>query len=221
MSPERTFLTTESSLDGTPRREAGLDTLVPEPEALIGGLGRLLAVLLVRTGGVPGSPHQPIRQHSTRIGRDRGNGFVLAHPSVSGEHAELRLRGGVWTLTDLGSLNGSWVDGEPVLGSLPLAPGSEVRLGEVVMVFNPRDRWEDSAPDAAPEPGLIGPDAADLSASDAPGIVPPAPRRPDRVVFGALDYQDLPASRPRSTAVWVTVGIVAVLLVVFLLLQAR
>jgi hypothetical protein len=193
---------------------------VPEPDALIGGLGRLLAVLLVRTGGVPGSPHHPLRQLTTRIGRDPGNAVVLAHPSVSGEHAELRLRGGVWTLTDLGSVNGSWVDGEPVLGSLPLAPGSEIRLGEVVVVFNPRDQWQDSMPGTAPEPGLIGPSADDLPAAPS-GMTPSAPLRSERVVFGGLDYQDLPASRSRATAVWVTVGIVAVLLVVFLLLQAR
>ncbi len=221
MSPVRTFLTTESSLDGTPRREAGLDTLVPEPDTLIGGLGRLLAVLLVRTAGVPGSPHYPVRQLTTRIGREGVGGLVLAHPSVSSEHAELRLRGGVWTLTDLGSLNGSWVDGEPVLGSLPLAPGSEVRLGEVVMVFNPRDRWQDSVPDAAPEPRLIGPDASETPAIAAPAAMPAAPRPRDPVVFGAFDSLNLPASRSRTTAVWVTVGIVAVLLVVFLLLQAR
>jgi hypothetical protein len=223
VSPERTFLTLECSLDG-PRREAGLDIAVHEPDAHSGDLGSLLGVLLVRSRGLPGSPHLSVRQPTIRIGREPGNGIVLRHPSVSAEHAELRLRGGVWTLTDLGSLNGTWVDGEPVLGSLPVAPASEIRIGEVVLAFNPRDRWEHSEPVAAAEPevigrGVIAADELDaIAAPDAP-LVPA--RHSGRVVFSALDYQESPASRSRSTAVWVTAGIVAVLLAVFLLLQAR
>lgn len=49
--------------------------------------------------------------------------------SVSGWHAELRPEGERWVVRDLGSRNGTFVDGNPVAGSLPVGPGTEIRLG--------------------------------------------------------------------------------------------
>ena len=43
-------------------------------------------------------------------------------------------------LTDLGSTNGSRVDGEAVRGDLALSPGVQITLGEVLLLFEPRDR---------------------------------------------------------------------------------
>jgi pSer/pThr/pTyr-binding forkhead associated (FHA) protein len=84
------------------------------------------------------------------IGRVPGNDLVIADPSVSARHARLRLSGGVWTLADLGSVNGTTVDGTPVIRAQALAPGSEVVLGATRLVFEPSDRWEDSPGPAAP-----------------------------------------------------------------------
>lgn len=112
-------------------------------------MGRLLAILWVRRG-----LRQPsrfaVRSTTVSIGRDAGNDLVLDAASVSARHATLALAGGVWTLTDHGSMNGSRVDGEAVGESLPLAPGSEIRLGEVVLAFAPRDQWHDSPLPSAP-----------------------------------------------------------------------
>lgn len=69
--------------------------------------GPLLAVLILRRG-VAGLGHVALRQPTVRIGREEGNDVVLPAASLSAAHAELRLRGGVWSLTDLGSINGSW-----------------------------------------------------------------------------------------------------------------
>ncbi|GAB3388346.1 FHA domain-containing protein [Lysobacter fragariae] len=46
-----------------------------------------------------------------RIGRDPDCGLVIEHPSVSRHHAELHFDGEAWRLRDLGSKNGSFVDG--------------------------------------------------------------------------------------------------------------
>ncbi len=193
-----------------------------------GSLGALLAVLLVRSRGVLGSPHMAVRSPTLRIGRDPVSGLRVDHPSVSAEHAELRLRGAVWTVTDLDSINGTWVDGEPVLGALPLAPGSELRLGEVVLAFNPRDRWEDSATPAGEEPSMIGAtglDGSDVGRTDGAdgteiGATPQA--HPARVVFGGYGYEEIPAARSRATAIWITAGaIAAVLILYYFLLRVR
>jgi len=84
-----------------------------------------------------------------------GNDVVVPDPSVSARHARLRLAEGIWWLSDLGSVGGSAVDGEPVVQQLPLGPGSIVRLGDAELIFSPRDRWEDSLvpiPSTSPSP---------------------------------------------------------------------
>src|SRR5690606_20221430 len=103
------------------------------------GTGALLAALVPRS--VPAGPAGvlAIRSPTARLGREAGNTAVLDAPSVSAMHAELRLRGGVWLVEDLGSVNGTWVDGEPVHGVLPVAPGSVLRFGDVELVFAPHD----------------------------------------------------------------------------------
>lgn len=44
------------------------------------------------------------------IGREEDNPIVLAHGSVSGRHAEIRIEDGQATLVDLGSTNGTFVN---------------------------------------------------------------------------------------------------------------
>jgi pSer/pThr/pTyr-binding forkhead associated (FHA) protein len=73
------------------------------------------------------------------IGRAEYNDLVIPDDSVSSQHAKLTRREGVWILTDLGSTNGTRVDGEPLTGDTPIAPGAFVRFGEVQLVFEPTD----------------------------------------------------------------------------------
>ena len=70
------------------------------------------------------------------LGRDLSNGIVLADPSVSTRHAQLeRLRDG-WRLTDLGSTNGTTVNGRPIDGhGVMLRGGEQIAVGVVVVRF--------------------------------------------------------------------------------------
>jgi pSer/pThr/pTyr-binding forkhead associated (FHA) protein len=64
---------------------------------------------------------------------------VIPDDSVSSQHAKLTRREGIWILTDLGSTNGTMVDGEKVTEDVPIAPGAFVRFGDVQLVFEPTD----------------------------------------------------------------------------------
>ena len=64
------------------------------------------------------------------FGRDPENHFPVNHPSVSTHHCELILTADGVVLRDLGSTNGTFLDGQPVQQAL-LAPGQKLRLGEV------------------------------------------------------------------------------------------
>ncbi len=69
------------------------------------------------------------------LGRSRQCEVVVDDPNVSRRHAELRPRGGSWVLADLGSTNGSRVNGRDVEGPTVVKPGDEIELGTTVMRF--------------------------------------------------------------------------------------
>jgi hypothetical protein len=69
------------------------------------------------------------------LGRSRECDIVLSDPNVSRQHAEVRARGGSWVLTDLGSTNGSRINGRPVEGSEVIRPGDEIELGSTQLRF--------------------------------------------------------------------------------------
>ncbi len=69
------------------------------------------------------------------MGRSRQCDVTVDDPNVSRNHAEVRPRGGSWVLTDLGSTNGSRLNGRRVEGSEVLKPGDEIELGTTVLRF--------------------------------------------------------------------------------------
>jgi S1-C subfamily serine protease len=83
---------------------------------------------------------------------------------VSGRHAELRFDGGGWIVQDLGSTNGTWLNGEEVSGSRPLAEGDEIWFGQV----GPRVRVLRSG--RVPGP-LSGPAPGGMRASAGPAAL--------------------------------------------------
>ena len=71
----------------------------------------------------------------TRIGRDRGNDIVLDDPNVSRFHAEVRRTVDGLVLRDVGSRNGTRLDGEFVQKA-PLPPGATVGIGSFALVLD-------------------------------------------------------------------------------------
>jgi Nif-specific regulatory protein len=69
------------------------------------------------------------------LGRAPTNKFVLKDDLCSREHAEVFGDGDAWSVRDLGSLNGTHVNGEAVRGDRALRPLDEVRVGRTRLVF--------------------------------------------------------------------------------------
>ena len=101
-----------------------------------------LASFLFRSGELKGR-RLPIKVPVVNIGRGDYNDVVIADPSVSTMHAKLQRREAIWILTDLGSTNGTFVEGERLTGEAPLSPGTTLKFGDVSALFEPLD---DSAP---------------------------------------------------------------------------
>jgi pSer/pThr/pTyr-binding forkhead associated (FHA) protein len=97
-----------------------------------------LAKFVVRSGGMKGQ-RLYVKVPIVNIGRADYNDLVIPDDSVSSQHAKLTRREGVWILTDLGSTNGTLVDGERIAGDTPIAPGAFVRFGDIQLAFEPTD----------------------------------------------------------------------------------
>jgi predicted component of type VI protein secretion system len=78
-----------------------------------------------------------------RIGRGPGNQIVLHHGTVSREHAELMIDGAKLEIEDLGSRNGTYVDGRKIDGKSSIEVGSLLRFGSVDLLLS-----SDEAPTA-------------------------------------------------------------------------
>ncbi len=70
-----------------------------------------------------------------KVGRSRDCEIVLDDVGISRQHAQLRPRGGSWTIEDLGSTNGVIVNGEEIHGARGLQPGDRIELGSTEVVF--------------------------------------------------------------------------------------
>jgi len=68
------------------------------------------------------------------VGRAKTAAIRLDAKSVSRSHAEVRQHGSGWTISDLGSSNGTWVNGARVTSPTALKLSDQVQVGEVVML---------------------------------------------------------------------------------------
>jgi pSer/pThr/pTyr-binding forkhead associated (FHA) protein len=120
------------TMHGIPRLEPQQRNTPPSAEAAP------LASLLFRSGDLKGQ-RLAIKVPVVNIGRGDYNDVVIADPSVSTMHAKLQRREAIWILTDLGSTNGTYVEGERLAGEAPLGPGTTLRFGDVTALFEPLD----------------------------------------------------------------------------------
>ena len=71
----------------------------------------------------------------TTIGRERDNDIILIDPKISRYHAQITAENEVWTITDLGSSNHTYVNDELIEKPAQLNPGDRISLGEIELVF--------------------------------------------------------------------------------------
>lgn len=103
------------------------------PSSGVDGLPTGSALLVVKRGPNAGSRFL-LDQPTTSAGRHPDSDIFLDDVTVSRRHAEFRLDGNEFQVVDVGSLNGTYVNREPV-DSAALANGDEVQIGKFRLVF--------------------------------------------------------------------------------------
>jgi pSer/pThr/pTyr-binding forkhead associated (FHA) protein len=84
--------------------------------------------------GVRSERHDLVADRST-IGKAIENDVSLADATASHLHAVLERFAAGWCVTDLGSSNGTWVNGERIWSSRRLRNGDEIRVGQTRLIF--------------------------------------------------------------------------------------
>ena len=108
----------------------------PSGETSVSGVEGLpvgAALLVVKRGPGAGSGFR-LDPPPRSAGRHPDSGIFLDDVTVSRRHAEFRSEGGEFQVVDVGSLNGTYVNREPV-DSATLANGDEVQIGKFRLVF--------------------------------------------------------------------------------------
>jgi len=75
----------------------------------------------------------PLEGERVTVGRAETNDVIIAEERVSRLHAAFERVAGEWLVRDLGSRNGTFVDGDRVLATRPVRPGQEIRIGETAL----------------------------------------------------------------------------------------
>ncbi len=143
--------------------------------------------LIMRTGPTPGKVFE-LTKTEIFLGRDPHNDIVISDSEVSRKHARLVLQAGGYVLEDLGSTNGTYVNGQRLMGPHVLRPGEVIMLGEnVSLAFEiGYDVGATVAAAPAPQPTYAPPPPPAQAAAPAPrptpqvytGQVPPGPPEP-------------------------------------------
>jgi len=83
----------------------------------------------VRFAVLLGDDEFTLSEGANIIGRDPNAAVVINAPDVSRHHARLTVTGGVITLEDLGSKNGTFVGGEPVTAPVKVTVSDDIAIG--------------------------------------------------------------------------------------------
>ncbi len=170
--------------------------------------------LVLRAGPTPGKVFS-LDKDEMFIGREANNDITINDPEVSRRHARLYVQGGNMILEDLGSTNGTSVNGQRLTGPYVLRAGEIITLGEKITLlfeFAGRRRQRNHgflpylfsasisrsiAPAAAgisgsgaPTPGICTAAACTLpGAASSPGLLRPDPCQPTICTTGQEKYR--------------------------------
>ncbi len=180
------------------------------------------------------------------IGREAGNEIVIEDPQVSRRHAQLTRQGNSYLIEDIGSTNGTYVNGKRVTAPTLLANGDMIGLADTVIIAVqvPLSAGEEAtvvseaayyAPPTVPAftPPVVHPQPAPQPAPQPVYVPPPVQPAPPASVYAApqyaapqyvppqyapppVDYSDANPAADKRRTMLIGLGCLGLLLVVML-----
>ncbi len=124
--------------------------------------------LIMRSGPTPGAAFT-LEGDQLTVGRDSTNEIVINDAEISRRHARLTFQGGKYVIEDLGSTNGTFVNGQRLAGPRVLKAGEVVSFGEQIVLVFEVTNFDAAATIASPRA------AAAVPAVSRPVPAPPPP----------------------------------------------
>ncbi len=170
--------------------------------------------LIVRAGPNPGKIY-PIMKSELAIGRDPKSDILINDAEISRHHAVIKATQDGYTIEDLGSTNGTIINGQRVTGPHLLQPGEMINLGEhIALVFETQQAFDPDATIASaaisfasPEPRkpVLPPSNSPIPAYQAPITHP--------VLESDVYQENVPAQETRNMPKWLIYVLIGVILV--------
>ena len=104
----------------------------------------------VEVWGRGGRELRALESERVTVGTLESNDVVVEADGVSRVHAVFERFGDSWCIRDLGSRNGTFVNGGRIIGERALHPGDEILLGRLRLLFRGPGRGQETAALAAP-----------------------------------------------------------------------
>jgi pSer/pThr/pTyr-binding forkhead associated (FHA) protein len=143
------------------------------------------ANLVVLQGAQAGTSF-PLPRTPVILGREEGVGISVRDPEMSRRHGRISWQEGSFVVEDLGSTNGTILNGVPITGPQRLRPGDTIGMGQTLFEF----QWQAAAAPVQPKPAQAMPPQA------APAQAIPAQAMPPQARGGPAYYGPMPAAPP-------------------------
>lgn len=162
--------------------------------------------LIMRSGPTPGAAFT-LEGDQLTVGRDSTNEIVINDAEISRRHARLTFQGGKYVIEDLGSTNGTFVNGQRLAGPRVLKAGEVVSFGEQIVLVFEMTNFDAAATIASPR-----------TAAPVPVVLRPvsAPPPPPVEYAGSVPASPTPAptiAKTNLTPILIGVGVLLVLCV--------
>lgn len=188
---------------------------------------------VMRSGPVVGKVY-PLDEQEIYIGRESSNTIIINDAQVSRRHAKLELRGSGYMIHDLGSTNGTFINGARISGMQALNPGDTVALGEgIVLAYEPvtdsnatvlsakppQATIQQPAPapvhEPAPPPAPAPVPVSKPEPTPVPAPVKPAPKpvQAGQVPAGLVPMPPEPAHRKKKFPLWIIIVIILLVII--------
>lgn len=159
--------------------------------------------LIMRSGPTPGATFA-LEGDQLTIGRDSTNEITINDAEVSRRHARLTFQGGKFVLEDLGSTNGTFVNGQRLAGPRVLKAGEVVSFGEQIVLVFEASTFDPAATIASPRATAVPVASRPISAP------PPPPEYAGSVPTGPVS---MPLPARKTNAAPIIIGVGALLLI--------
>lgn len=128
----------DNNVNGATPTDATSVFRMPSPDATVPDLMKSVQlsapVLSIIKGPQAGTSFE-LEGDEITVGRDPANSVFLNDMTVSRSHAKIVRTHGAAMIEDLGSLNGTWVDGA-IVNRAPLSDGSSIQIGTFTLIYH-------------------------------------------------------------------------------------